>query len=107
MTSDVSRWWGIVISRIKTADGTSENLIARSESNGPQIHCDLKNVRWSNVIDKFRKLPPVPDIIGEGEHSPLDPSDNLDSIEAQLAVGTRCQINVECKKSDLEEMGFK
>jgi hypothetical protein len=72
MTSDVSRWWDI--SRIKTADGEmSDNLEAISETGGGhQLHCDLKNVLWSNVIDKFRKLPPVPDIIGGGERSRRD-----------------------------------
>jgi hypothetical protein len=64
MTNDMRRW-GITISRIKTADGDmSDNLEATSLSGGPQIHCDLKNVRWSNVIEKFRKLPRVPALGG-------------------------------------------
>jgi hypothetical protein len=48
----------------------------------------------------------VPNTLYDGEHSPLDIADKLDSIEALLDE-TRCHIHVECKQSDLEELGFK
>lgn len=87
---DGMRKWGIVIWRDKTGD----NLEATSESGGPQIHCDLKDVKWANVIGAFSRM-----------HR--DPADKLDSIEGLLQKNDKCVIRVECKLSDLEAIGFR
>ena len=98
---DEKRTYAIIVCRVESADNelyvnleaTSNDLIATSMPERPQIHCDLKKVKWLEVISKLRNLS-------------LGPDYNIDLIEGLLKKGDMGQLQFHCTLRDLEAIGF-